>query len=237
VINNALAADFKNESLNYVITYKWGLIRKDAGDARLTLTNSGNNYNVMLTAKTKPWADKFYAVRDTLRCTIRKSGFRPLEYVKIAHEKGTFSKDVITYTYSGNKTSAHAKRLKVKNGKTKHLTKNFTSTRQAFDMLSIFYFLRTIDYRNITNGTIIKKTIFSGSKAETITIKYLGLQTITLHNKRKASAYHIQFRFSTDGGKKSSDDMNTWISTDSRHIPLLLIGNLPVGEVKCYYIG
>ena len=35
--------------------------------------------------------------------------------------------------------------------------------------------------------------------------------------------------------KKSSNDIDAYMSTDTRRIPLLLVGHLPVGAVKCYY--
>ncbi|MDE6297118.1 MAG: DUF3108 domain-containing protein, partial [Muribaculaceae bacterium] len=57
---------------------------------------------VMLAARTKPWADKIYQVRDTLSAKIRKSDFKPLSYTKISHEDGKYGKDVITYKYGGN---------------------------------------------------------------------------------------------------------------------------------------
>lgn len=78
----SLAVNFSNEKLHYVISYKWGLIHKDAGDATLTLKHKGNNYDVVLAAKTKPWADRFYEVRDTLLCTMKTDGLDPVSYKK-----------------------------------------------------------------------------------------------------------------------------------------------------------
>ena len=65
----------------------------------------------------------------------------------------------------------------------------------------------------------------------------MGKETVKLRDKTSHEAYHIRFNFTTGGNKKSSDDINCWISADNRKIPLLLIGTLPVGEVKCYYTG
>ena len=70
----ARGAEFNNEDLHYVISYKWGLIHKDAGDATLSLRRHGANYNLKLTAKTKPWADRIYKVRDTLLGTVQHLG-------------------------------------------------------------------------------------------------------------------------------------------------------------------
>lgn len=228
---------FSNEDLKYVITYKWGVVHKDAGTATLSLRNRGNNYVVTLTARTKPWADKIFMVRDTLTARISKSGFRPSLYVKTSHEGGKYAKDIINYSYSGRNITGKTTKIREKKGKRTQSGTTLTSTGPTYDMLSIFYYLRCIDYASIAKGHMVRATVFSGSKSETITIKPIGIETIKLRNKQSVKAFHLRFNFTTKGKKKSSDDMNVWISDDSRHIPLLLVGNLPVGQVKCYFIG
>ena len=104
-------------------------------------------------------------------------------------------------------------------------------------MLSVFYYLRLINYDDLQNGKTVKATVFSGSKAETITIKSLGKETISLRDKTKREAYHIRFNFTTGGKKKSSEDIDSRISTDPMHIPLYLVGQLPVGQVRVYFTG
>lgn len=228
------AASFANEKLHYVIAYKWGLIHKDAGEATLTLSRHGANYNISLACRTKPWADKVFRVRDTLMATVRADRFLPLRYQKISHEGGKYGKDDITYSYSGNNVTGHCKRYRDKKGKISKSEKTLTAQGKVYDMLTIFYYLRLIDYDALAKGAAVKAYIFSGSKRETITVKNLGKTTIKMRNGTKREAYHIQFRFTSKGGKKSSPDMNTWISTDSRHIPLMLTGSLPIGQVRCY---
>lgn len=236
LVATANAAGLKNESLHYVISYKWGLIHKDAGDATLSLRNDGSNYSVMLAARTKPWADKFYQVRDTLSGLIRIKDIKPLKYTKISHEKGKYGKDVITYSYKGNSVTGKCTRFREKDGKISESEKTLKANGPVFDMLSIFYYLRLIDYSALSRGEVIKATVFSGSKSETITIRSLGKETIKLRDKSSHEAYHIKFNFTTGGNKKSSDDIDTWISADSRHIPLYLVGKLPVGQVRAYFI-
>lgn len=227
-----------DETLNYVISYKWGLIHKDAGEATLSLRNNGKEYDVMLAARTKPWADKIYMVRDTLLGRITANPLKPRSYTKIAHEKGKYGKDIITYKYSGEKATGYCRRIRLgKNGEMSESEKTLTTSGPVYDMLSVFYYLRLIDYSALNRGKVIKATVFSGSKAETITIRSLGKEEIKLRDKTVRDAYHIRFNFTTEGKKKSSDDIDTWISADSRHIPLYLVGRLPVGQVRVYYTG
>ena len=231
------ATNFQDESLNYVVSYKWGLIHKDAGEATLSLKNQGSNYVVTLTGKTKPWADKFYQVRDTLKGTIRKAGLRPLSYTRIAHEEGTYGHDEIKYSYNGDIVSGKATSTWInKKGNRKDKEKEFTASGPTYDMLSVFYFLRTINYSELTSGKTIEATLFSGSKVEKLTIRCVGEEKLKLRNKSEREAYHIKFNFTTEGKKKSSDDLDAWISTDPTHIPLQIVGSLPIGQVRCYYI-
>lgn len=231
-------ANFADESLDYVISYKWGLIHKDAGDATLKLQNKGDRFVMTLSGKTKPWADRFYQVRDTLIAEVEKSGFRPRSYTKIAHEDGKYSRDEIEYSYSGKTVGGHSTRTKVNKKGEKTVThKDFTATGPTFDMLSVFYYLRTIDYDKLTSGKVIKSTLFSGSKVETVTVRSEGREVLKMRNGTKRESYKIKFNFTTEGQKKSSDDLTAWISTDQKHIPLQIVGSLPVGQVKCYYMG
>ncbi|MCM1369119.1 MAG: DUF3108 domain-containing protein [Candidatus Amulumruptor caecigallinarius] len=230
------ATAFKNETLHYVISYKWGLIHKDAGEATLSLRQSGNNYNVMLAARTKPWADKVYMVRDTLLSTIRMNALVPLKYEKITREKGKYGRDVITYSKSGNTTTGYCKRYKEKNGKVSESSRNLSATGPVYDMLSVFYYLRQLDYDRLSKNKAYQATVFSGSKKETVTIRSLGIEKIKLRNKTTHRAYHVKFNFTQEGGKKSSDDIDVWISTDSSHVPLYLTAGLPIGQVRAYLI-
>ncbi|MDE5812982.1 MAG: DUF3108 domain-containing protein, partial [Muribaculaceae bacterium] len=39
------------------------------------------------------------------------------------------------------------------------------------------------------------------------------------------------------GGKKTSDDIDAWISKDGRRIPLEIKGSLPLGHVSAYLVN
>ncbi|MDE6273234.1 MAG: DUF3108 domain-containing protein [Muribaculaceae bacterium] len=231
------AAGFSDETLHYVITYKWGLVHKDAADATLSLRGKGSNYHLTLTAKTKPWADKIFKVRDTLLCSVSKTGFFPISYSKISHEGGSYRRDDIAYSRSGNKVSAAVSRTKIdKKGVKSSSKNNFSASGQAYDMLSVFYWLRTLDYRALEQKKTFSTNIFSGSKVELLTIRYVGKERIKLRNGTQRDAIKITFSFTTEGRKKSSDNIEAWLSADSEHIPLQLIGKLPVGSVRVYLL-
>lgn len=230
-------ASFKDETLHYVITYKWGLVHKDAGEATLSLRDRGDTYRMTLTGRTKPWADKFFMVRDTLIATVAKKGFNPVSYSKIAHEDGRYSREDLAYTTAGNHVGTKVKKVKVsKKGERTESSARLTATGRSFDMLSVFYFLRTLDFTTLEKGKPLTVNIFSGSKAEKLTIRYTGEETVKLRDGSRRKAYRLKFRFTQHGGKKSSEDIDAWISADAARIPLELTGSLPIGKVHCYLL-
>jgi hypothetical protein len=222
--------DFGNETLNYEIVYHWGMIWKHAGDATLSLKKTSSGYNAQLTGKTRSWADKVYPVRDTLKCTM-DAKLRPLRYEKLTHEKDYYARDVVKFSYNYSHTSAHCTRYR-KSGTT---TIDLSAKAQAYDMLSVFYMLRNLDYNELSRNKNYTTIIFSGKEKEYLTINYKGVETIKMRDGSKLKAHRIAFKFTQEGGKKSSDNITAWMSTDDSRIPLMLVGKLPVGEVKCYY--
>lgn len=233
---SARAAD--TEKFNYVVTYKWGLIQKDAGDVEITKVPKDGGYQLKLVAKTKPWADHVYKVRDTLISITQKEKYRPIRYSYIAHEKNKYRRDEIKFSYAGGKVTGDSQKYKEdKNGKVNKTSSVLEATGSVYDMLSVYFFLRDIDYPNLKPGESVKATIFSGSKAENLDVRCIGKEKIQLRDKTEREAWHIVFKFTQAGGKKSSDDINCWISTDPSHVPLLIVGNLPIGTIRVNYVG
>lgn len=224
------------ETLDYVVTYKWGIIQKDAGDVRITKNDKGDKYELKLVAKTRPWADKIYRLRDTLVSVTKKEHYSPLNYTYIAHEKNKYRRDDIKFSYHGNVVKGEGKKYKEdKNGNISEGSHQLEGTFPAYDMLSVYFFLRDIDYANLKAGENIHAVIFSGSKEENLDVRCVGKEKITLRDKTEHEAWHILFKFTQKGGTKSSDDIDCWISTAAPHIPLLIIGNLPIGQVRVNY--
>ena len=227
------AVDYSNERLNYEIVYHWGMIWKHAGDATLSIKKSGNGYYSQLVGKTRSWADKVYPVRDTLKCTMNAK-LQPLKYEKLTHEKDYYARDIVSFSYYYGSTKA--KGTRIRRGKS-NAEIDLSANCQAYDMVSVFYMLRNLDYAQMTTGKPVSTVIFSGKQKEYLTITYKGKEKVKMRDGTKREAYHIKFRFTQEGGKKSSDNLDAWLSTDARRVPLLLVGKLPVGEVKCYYKG
>lgn len=229
--------DFSHEDLHYKVMYKWGLINKQAGRATLSIRVSGDQYVARLIAHSEPWADKFYCVRDTLNGVMERDGLRPLFYEKIAHEGAEDKHDTVKFIYEGNKVTGHTTRKVVKKGTLKRDDSNvMEAVGLTVDMLSSFYVMRSLPFDTWSPGHRETLTIFSGKTKETLTFQYHGVERAQVGDKFY-QCHHITFIFTGDGGKKTSDDMDAWITTSPARVPVLLEGKLPVGKVKCELIN
>lgn len=225
------------ESLNYKVMFKWGLINKQAGSANLTLTNHDSVLHTRLTAKSAPWADRIFTVRDTLIGRMNRS-LEPLYYEKIAHEGNEHKHDVVEFDYSrdGLVVGNCLRKVYKKGRLSVDETRSMEAPDKAVDMLTSFYYMRALPFGSMQPGEQVSVVIFSGKQKETLSMKYIGTEDITI-DKNVHPTYHVRFTFTSKGGTKSSDDMDAWISSCPRRIPLMMEGKLPVGKVKCYYVS
>ena len=233
---SVVAATFADETLRYRVEYKWGLVEKTAGYVSIQLTGKPDRYHSRLTAATAKWADKFYKVRDTLSCEVMKAGYRTVFYEKNSHEGGDDKHDYVKYSYRGNTVTGDCTRRKWTNGKLERDEKRVLEAEGVtVDMLSAFYYMRSLPYTTWKVGQKHVVNIFSGKRKELLTIIYRGIEKVTYDN-RTYDCYHISFTFTSDGKKKTSDDMEAWIDTSGSHIPVRLEGKLPIGKVRCFVI-
>lgn len=227
----------KDETLTYDVIYKWGFINKVAGHATMTLRSDGNYYKASLYAKNAPWANSIYTLRDTLYSTMTREGLYPVKYTYIAHENGKYKKYILDFKHSGNSFTALAVRHKRSKPDAQTSTSEITLSADGMtvDMLSSFFYLRTLPFDNMAIGESHTVNIFSGTKKELLKITYLGKETIK-NNGSNLATYSINFTF-TRNGKVSSDPISAWISADSRRIPIKVEGSLPVGKVRAIFTG
>lgn len=232
-----LPVPLHDETLTYDVVYKWGIINKTAGYATMTLTADGPYYRAAVYARNAPWANSIYPLRDTLYTTMTRPGMLPVKYTYIAHEDGKYKKETVDFTHQGDTFYGDCTRLRQSRpgAPVTQSTIHLEAQGMTVDMLSSFFYIRTLDFQAMTPGQSITLNIFSGTKKELLRITYQGIETIKIKS-RQYPTYHIQFAF-TRHGKESSKPMSGWISTDPRRIPLKVEGSLPVGKVRGIYTG
>ncbi|MEG0950186.1 MAG: DUF3108 domain-containing protein [Bacteroidales bacterium] len=226
------------ETLCYDIYYHWGIIWKKAAQGTLKVKDAHYQgkeaYKMKLSCQTLSFADKIMRVRDTLNSYTTRT-VQPLYYDKIAHEGNYTSKDCLSYLYKEGKTGGKVT-LYRKNREPRDTL--LWVKGQAFDMLSVFYFLRMADLRSFKMYQTINVPIFTGRKVITMNVKYMGRTLVTLRNKKQYPAYRLNLSFLNDDNLKDEDPpIQVWLSDDDRKIPLKVEGKLPLGSLQAEYCG
>lgn len=234
VAASATSVEIPRETLNYRVMFKWGLINKKAGWARLTYEPSGATAKAVLYAGSEPWADRIYRLRDTLYSNIRVPSMTPTYYERLANEDGKYSRDIVKFSHSGNNVRAetHRYRRAKPGAELKYAATELSAVGVTVDMVSAFYYVRTMPFATMKPGQQRIINIFSAKKKERLTITYTGRERVKIDN-REYDTYHIKFRFTTDGSRQSSDDIDTWVETAAPHRPVKLEGKLKIGRVLC----
>ena len=214
----------KGEFLRYRVTY--GFV--DAGEAILTINpteKKGANGRELLHAKgigrTLGAFNAFYKVRDRYETYLDKDGVFPWYFVRRVRE-GNYKKDQ-DYTFK------HDKQL-VNNGK-----KDFKIPVGVQDMLSSFYYARTLDFKNMKPGDQTKFEVFMDDEIYPLEIKLVGTENIRV---RKGTFECLKFVPVLQEGRyfEDEEDVQFWVTNDANRIPVLVKAKIPVGTVKLHLV-
>lgn len=241
-VNNVHAQNLpfsKGERLKYNIYYQWGIIWKKAAEATLTAQEttykSNKAYQLRLSARTTPFFDNFLHVRDTL-ISITSLDLLPLYYAKITHEGSYNGVEDLAYSYDSGKISTRARTFRDKELRVDSTFVHNVSS--IFDMLSVFYHIRSMDIARMNKNQVTPLTIVSGSKTFKIKVVYSGVTSIETPDDKTYETYKITIVLeSLKKNKVVKEEMQFWMSKDEQKLPILLSAKLPLGTLKAYFQG
>ncbi|HMC98378.1 MAG TPA: DUF3108 domain-containing protein, partial [Flavobacteriales bacterium] len=104
------------------------------------------------------------------------------------------------------------------------------------DMLSAFYYARTIDYSDAKVGDVYTIDCFLDNELWPLRMRFMGRETIKL---RSGKYRCMKFQPVVQEGRifKGNDDLNVWISDDGNSIPVLAEAKVLVGSIKMELSG
>lgn len=208
------------EKITYCLHY--GII--NAGEAKLEVKKHDKKINgrdvlhVVGTGKSISAFDLFYKVRDTYESYIDEEAIVPFSFVRRVNEGG--------YKINQDYTFDHPKK-KVDNGD----GKKFDIPTNVQDMISAFYYARTLDFSKAKKGDIYTINLFYDDTNFPLKIKYMGKETVSL---RMGKYNCMKFIPVVEKGRvfKTEEDLTVWITDDNNKIPILAKAKILVGSIK-----
>lgn len=208
------------ESLEYRLHY--GVV--NAGTATLKVEKMKKKiagreiYHIVGSGRSRGAFDWFFKVRDRYETYLDVDGVFPWVFVRNISEGGY--KKSQTYKFSQTKNV-------VDNGEGKKIQIPYG----VQDMLSAFYYARTIDYKNAKDGDIFTIWSFVDDEIWPLKIRFKGRETVKVSGKKYKA---MKFNPVVQEGRlfENEEDVTVWISDDGNKIPLLAKGSVLVGSVK-----
>ena len=208
------------EQLEYVLHY--GIV--NAGVATLSVEETDKEIygrkllHVVGEGKSVGAFNWFYKVRDRYESYIDSKGAFPWVFIRRVDEGGfKINQDYKFYQ----------QQRQVDNGK----GQTFEVPTYVQDMLSAFYYARTIDFQRANVGDIFTIMAFVDDEVWPLKIKYLGKDEI---NVKGGKFRCLKFVPVVQKGRifKDEDDLNVWITDDKNKIPVLAQAKVLVGSIK-----
>jgi hypothetical protein len=113
--------------------------------------------------------------------------------------------------------------------------KNVTIPVGIQDMISSFYYARTMNFAGMKPGKIFEFKCFMDDQVWTLKTKYVGDEVIKI-KAGKFKCHKFVPVVQTGRVFKSENDLNFWITADENKIPVLVKAKIPVGYVKLHLV-
>ena len=213
------AAFQEGEVLQYKL--KYGFIT--AAEATIKVLSSDlkfdnkPTYRLVVDAQTSGTFDVFYKIRDHYDSYIDKTDLLPYFYQENIREASYRRTDKARFYQDSKKVVANKG--------------TFTApTSQTFDLVSAYYFSRSLDIAKLKIGDEFKLNYFLGDEISQLEIAYVGKETI----KTKLGTIRcLKFSPSIKPGRifKKDSKLYLWITDDGNRVPVKAEVEILVGSV------
>ncbi len=211
---------FQNgEKLKFILYY--GPIDGGVVEAEIKMVSfQGKNvYHSKMKAKTIGLADKLYKVRDEYQAFFDPVSILPYKSIRDITE-GKYKKyNVVQYFHSENYV------VNIKKD-------TFQVPSDVRDMISVFHYIRNLEYKTLKEGDIIRINTFFDNEIFPFDMRYRGTEMV---NTRMGTYNCIKLVPFVEPGRifTNEDDMTIWLSNDFNHVPIRVKFDLKVGSIKC----
>jgi hypothetical protein len=174
-------------------------------------------FNLVVDARTSGTFDIFYKIRDHYDSYIDKQTLTPYFYQENVREASYKRADKARFTQDTRKV--------VSNRGT------FTApTNQTFDLVSAYYFARSLDISRLKIGELFKLNYFLGDEIHQLQIKYVGKEVV---ESKLGKIRCLKFSPYIEPGRifRKDSSLYLWITDDGNRVPVKAQVEIIVGAV------
>lgn len=212
----------KGEFLQYEASYGFF----DAATATLEVApksemiNGRPTMHIVGKGKSKGTFRWFFKVDDRYETYIDEKAFLPWKFKRQVREGGFEMDRSIDFNHYTHTATVFENK-----------TKSYPVKPNSQDLLSAFYYARTLDLQNAKIGESYVINTFFDREMYPLKIKFLGRETI----ETDLGEFNcLKFRPMVEKGRvfKEEEDMTIWLSDDANKVPIRLKTELLIGSIK-----
>ncbi len=174
-------------------------------------------YEVAFDVTTTPNFDKVFRVRDRYRTYIDQDGVFPWRFEQTVRE-GKYSRD-----FSAN--------IDQRSHVAKTTEGSFRVPPFVHDILSAFYYVRTLNLGSMSKGQSFQLQNFYGKQAYELRVKVLGKDRVKV-DAGTFDCVVVEPLVQEGGLFKSEGRIIVWLSDDALKIPVKVSAKVPVGAIE-----
>jgi len=179
-------------------------------------------YDINFEVRSLESLDWLYRVRDRYRTILDVGGIFPWEFEQHIRE-GNFHRDFYA-------------RFDQRNHKAITTEGTFDVPPYVHDIVSAFYYVRTLDLRKYPKGSVIQLQNFFDRKTHDLGVRILGRNTVEVESGTFRCIV-IEPLIKEGGLFKSDGRILIWLSDDDRKIPVKVSTRIPIGTIDAELTG
>ena len=195
----------------------------DAGEATLEVQQDiqkfgGRDcYHVIGSGNSVGAFNWFFKVRDRYESLVDKQAIVPWYFIRRVNEGGYKINQNVTFNHYADSAKSEKATIKIPDN--------------TQDLISSFYYARTIDFTNAKEGDIFPINGYIDDEVFPMNLKFVGRETI---KSKKGTFRCIKLRPMLQEGRvfKEKEDMTIWVSDDKNKIPVRVQTDVLVGSIK-----
>jgi len=221
------------EKISYQVYYNWTFIWLSAGEVYFHVNkkeiDNRTVYHFDSYGKSHKEYDWFFKVRDHFQSYVDSTSFKPLFFHRNSFEGGYFVNNKYRFDHNNKLIYSYIESTKIP-----YYEDTLKMPNCIFDVLSIIYYSRNIDYDKYAVNEKIPITLIIDNEIFELYIRYLGKEKIKTRNGEVFNC--IKFRPLLVEGTifSEGEHMNVWVTDDKNKIPVLVEAKILVGSIKAY---
>jgi hypothetical protein len=223
------------EEVTYNAFYNWGFVWINAGQVTFAVDEDSwkgrKAWHIKSYGASYRAYDLLFKVRDSIDVWVDPNSLKPFEFHRRTSE-GSY-KAHHHYMFDDEKRQINASISK--RGKPYRDT-TFTWPECAFDLLSMVYQARNIDFSKYQKGHKIPINLIVDGETHDLYIRYLGKENIKDRSGREYRCLKFTPLLVEGTIFKDGEDMTVWVTDDKSRVPIVVEAKILVGSVKAVFV-